>query len=71
VKVYVVVDTLGAGRIVGVFGCARRAAEIAAVDPCYYELHEHELDAIHPAALAWSRTGPQRLLLGELAIKAR
>jgi len=51
--VYVVVDTKGAGRIVGVFGDAARAARVLAIDPNYFRLVELEADTINPAAVDW------------------
>ena len=59
-QLFYVVDTLGGGRIVGIFSTRETAAEIAAIEPHYYRLESARVDEINPAALQWARTEPQR-----------
>ena len=65
-KLYVVVDTKGAGRIVGVFDSRDRAATLTKLCPYYYELHTCPLNRIDPAVLEWVDTAAQREALQAL-----
>jgi hypothetical protein len=70
-QVFCVVDTLGAGRIVGVFTSRALAAKVAAVDPSYYQLHVCPLDELNPDALDWAQTDKQRARLAALMRRGR
>ena len=59
-KTYVVTDTKGAGRVVGVFVDADRAERIRAIDPNYFRLIALEVDAINPGAVEWLPTQEKR-----------
>ncbi len=59
-QLYVVVDTMGGGRIIGVFASREVAAELLAIEPSYYRVHPCDLDAINPESLTWARTDEQR-----------
>jgi hypothetical protein len=52
--VHVVYDLGGAGRVVGVFRDAARAARVVALNPAYYKLTSLPLDTVTPAALQWA-----------------
>lgn len=60
---YAVVDTKGAGRLVGIFDDQARAEQIAAIDHAYFRLYHMELNAINPIAIEWLLSEPQRDLL--------
>ncbi len=57
---HVVVDTKGAGRIVGVFTDPERAQRIYAIDPNYFRVISIEADTINPAAIEWLRSPEKR-----------
>lgn len=65
-KLYVVVDTKGAGRIAGVFDARERAEALTALCPSYYELHTCPLNQINPEVLDWVDTAAQRQALQAL-----
>jgi hypothetical protein len=65
-QLYVVVDTLGAGRVVGVFPSRDRADTLVAIEPSYYQLYECRLNEVNPIALDWARTEEQRAALRRL-----
>ncbi len=58
--VHVVIDTKGAGRIVGVFDDPERAKRVAAIDPPYFRVLTVELNAINPTAIEWLATKEKR-----------
>jgi len=60
---YAILDTKGAGRLVGIFDDRERAEKIAAIDPAYFRLIGSELNAINPVAITWLLTEPQRASL--------
>jgi hypothetical protein len=60
---YVVVDLLGAGRIVGVFDERSRAEKIIGGFGHYYKLHEIEMNRVDPAVLGWAVNDEQRAWL--------
>lgn len=63
---YVVFDTKGAGRVVGVFDSARLATRVRAIDPHYYQIHRSDVNHIRHDAIEWL-TGPeQRRAMHEL-----
>jgi hypothetical protein len=58
--VYVVVDTKGAGRIVGVFDDESRAQAIRQIDTGYFRVIAMEPNAVNPIAIDWLPTQAQR-----------
>lgn len=60
---YAIIDTKGAGRLVGLFDDRARAEKIAAIDPAYFRLIGAELNAVNPTAVNWLLSEPQRELL--------
>jgi hypothetical protein len=52
-QLHIVVDTKGAGRIVGAFSDPDRAQRVYAIDPNYFRLIVLETDTINPAAIEW------------------
>lgn len=50
------IDTKGAGRLVGIFDDRERAQRIAAIDPPYFRLVTVELNAVNPLAVEWLPT---------------
>lgn len=59
-KVYVVYDLGGAGRVVGVFRSAYRANRIVAINPAYYRVTSCNLDDVSDAAFDWLESMDQR-----------
>jgi hypothetical protein len=59
VDLYVVVDTMGAGRIVGVFDNEPRAREIIGPFGAYYKLYRCRLNQIDPEVLGWTKDPEQ------------
>ncbi len=57
---HVVVDTKGAGRIVGVFADPERAQRIYEIDPNYFRVVSIEADTVNPAAVEWLRSPEKR-----------
>lgn len=53
---FVVYDTQGGGRVVGVFDDGVTAERVVAVNPPYYALHECRVNELNPAALRWLPT---------------
>lgn len=58
--VYVVIDTKGAGRIVGVFEDAERAERIRAIDRGYFRVIAMEPNVVNSAAIDWLPTEDKR-----------
>jgi hypothetical protein len=58
--VHAVIDTKGAGRIVGIFDDLERARRVAAIDPPYFRLVSVELNAVNPTAIEWLATKEKR-----------
>ena len=65
-KVFVVYDLGGAGRVVGVFRSAYRANRIVAINPGYYRSTECRLDDVTDAAFEWLESLEQREKLERL-----
>ena len=57
---YIVVDTKGSGRLVGVFDDEQPAQRVRAIDEAYFRLHTLELNAINPVAIDWALTPQAR-----------
>ena len=64
--VYVVTDTKGAGRIVGVFDDPKVAEKISAIDPAYFREYHAPLNAVNPIAIEWLLSEWQRTALRDL-----
>jgi hypothetical protein len=62
-QLYVVVDTSGAGRIVGVFSTEAEAKEVMAVNPAYYRIDPLRVGDINPKCLDWIRDKARRDIL--------
>ena len=58
--VYIVTDTKGAGRVVGVFSSRDRAELIRSVDKAYFRLTALPFDAVNPVAIEWLLSAEQR-----------
>ncbi len=65
-RVFIVVDTRGAGRVLGVFDDAAAPAELVRRYPHYYKLVEHEIGTLNPDVLAWTEDREERELLERL-----
>jgi hypothetical protein len=63
---YVVIDTKGGGRLLGVFDSRELADRIVGRYPNYYKLHSGRLNQINPEVLDWVDTPDQRTDLEEL-----
>ena len=69
--VYVVLDSKGQGRIVGVFDDEAKANEIRAVSPTYYRVVAIEMNAINPDSVRWVQDEQGRQTLERLSIQTR
>jgi len=58
--IHAVIDTKGAGRLVGIFDDPERAKRIAAIDPPYFRLISLELNAVNGAAIEWLSTSEKK-----------
>lgn len=63
---YVVVDTKGAGRLVGVFDDAVRADAVARINPNYFKVARCALNRINTDVLRWSLSDREHELLTTL-----
>lgn len=57
---YVVLDTKGDGRVLGVFDALELARELVAQSPSYYKLHRCRLNQVNPEVLQWIDDRAQR-----------
>jgi len=62
-QLYVVVDTSGAGRIVGVFSTEAEAKEVMLVNPAYYRVDPLRVGDINPKCLDWIHDKARRDIL--------
>jgi hypothetical protein len=62
-KLYVVLDTKGDGRLVGVWDSKANAEELVNRYPAYYKLHTVELNKINRNVLKWTDNKEQKLFL--------
>lgn len=69
--VFVVLDTKGAGRVVGVFESESKAAEIVAVNPQYYRLTAIPMNEINPECVRWVQDEQGRSKLERLSTQIR
>ena len=51
--VYIITDTKGSGRIVGVFADRDRAEAIRSVDKAYFRITALPFDSVNPIAVEW------------------
>src|SRR5215467_5345213 len=70
-QLYVVVDTSGAGRVVGVFSTETEAKEVMAVNPAYYRIDPFRVGDINPKCLDWIRDKVRRDILRVLLKKRK
>jgi hypothetical protein len=61
-QVHAVIDTKGAGRLVGIFQTRERAERVRDVDRAYFRLVTLELDALNPVAAEWLPSDKRELL---------
>ena len=50
---FLVVDTLGCGRVVGLFASEALARTVTAIEPLYYKLHRLQRNQFNLDAIAW------------------
>ena len=65
--VFVVLDTKGTGRLVGVFESEPQAAEIQAISPQYYRLTPMRLNEVNPDCVRWAQDEQGRKKLERLS----
>jgi hypothetical protein len=63
---FVVYDTKGAGRVVGVFDSSELAGRVQAIDPSYFRVHRSEVNHVRHEALEWLNSLDQRRALRDL-----
>ncbi|MCG8418673.1 MAG: hypothetical protein MJE77_12105 [Proteobacteria bacterium] len=68
-QLYVVIDTQGDGRIMGVFDSRESANELVGIDPNYYKLYPCMLNEVSSTSLRWARTDEQRSRLQHVATR--
>ena len=66
-----VVDTSGAGRIVGIFSDQAEAEEVMLVNPAYYRIDSLRLGEINPECVEWIRDKSRRDTLRSLLRKQK
>jgi hypothetical protein len=59
-ELYVVIDTKGDGRVLGVFDDHALARALVAENPSYYKLHTCRLNEVNPEVLDWTDDSAQR-----------
>ena len=69
--VYVVMDTKGAGRIVGVFEREAQAVDIQAISVQYYRLFPMHLNEVNPDCVRWAQDEEGRAKLERLSTQIR
>lgn len=70
-KVFVVLDSKGAGRIVGVFEREAQALEILGVSPQYYRVFPMRMNEINPECVRWVQDEKGRENLQRLSSQMR
>jgi hypothetical protein len=70
-QVFVVLDTKGAGRVVGVFDREPQATEIVGINPQYYRMTSLRLNEINPECVRWVQDAGGRLRLERLSTQLR
>ena len=59
-SIFIIIDTKGAGRVVGVFDDRDRAEAIRGVDRAYFRMTSLPLNAVNPVAVDWLLSASQR-----------
>ncbi len=70
-ELFVVIDTKGSGRVVGVFDDRGRAESVAQSSPSYYRVHAASLNEINPEVLDWADSDEQRRALERLGARRK
>ena len=70
-RVFVVLDTKGNGRVVGVFEREPDATAIAEVSPQYYRLRTVTLNEVNPECVQWVADAQGREKLARLSTQDR
>ncbi len=65
-EIFVVIDTKGSGRVLGVFDSRDRAERFTQAFPSYYKLHVGQLNEVNPEVLGWADDDAQREALERL-----
>jgi hypothetical protein len=65
-QLYVVLDTKGDGRVLGVFDDHATAERFVSQDPCYYQLYRCRLNEVNPESLSWADSKSQRSAMERL-----
>ena len=68
-ELYVVVDTKGAGRLLGVFESDLKADAVARINPNYFKVARCVLNAINPDVLRWALSDREHELLSTLVAR--
>ena len=68
-KLFVVLDTKGDGRLVGVWDSKRPANKLVKRFPAYYKLHTVELNKLNQNILRWTDNKEQKMFLEEMIDK--
>jgi len=58
-EVFIVLDLMGGGRVVGVFDTAKQAQRVIGDFPQYFKLFRHELNRVGPEVLGWAQNAAQ------------
>lgn len=69
--VFVVVDTKGAGRVVGVFESEPQASEIQGISPQYYRMTPMRLNEVNPECVRWAQDEAGKAKLERLSTQIR
>ena len=70
-RVFVVLDTKGSGRVVGVFDDEARAAEILAINPQYYRMTPLRVNEVNPECVRWVQDADGRSRLQRMTAQLR
>ena len=70
-KLYVVIDTKGDGRLVGVWDSKKIVNKLIKKFPAYYKMHIADLNKINPEVLSWTDSGEQKKYLEEIVSNQR
>ena len=70
-KLYVVLDTKGDGRLVGVWDSKSNANKLIKNYPAYYKLHIVELNKINKNILSWTDNKEQKIFLQEIILNQK
>jgi serine/threonine protein phosphatase PrpC len=70
-KLYIVIDTKGDGRLVGVWDSKKIVNRLVKKFPAYYKMHIADLNKINPEVFSWTDTDEQKKYLEEMASNQR